>query len=37
VATLGVAVLVVDSEAVELGVGGAVDREDLDRGVLDGL
>ena len=37
VATLGVTVLVVDSEAVELGVGGTVDGVNLHRGVLDGL
>jgi hypothetical protein len=37
VATLGVAVLVVNGEPVELGVGSSVDGEDLDRGVLDGL
>lgn len=37
VAALGVTVLVVDGDAVELGVGGGVDREDLHRGVLDGL
>jgi hypothetical protein len=37
VAALGVAVLVVDGETVELSVGGAVDREDLHGRVLDGL
>jgi hypothetical protein len=37
VAALGVTVLVVDGDAVELGVGGGVDREDLNGGVLDGL
>lgn len=36
-ATLGVAVFVVDGQTVELGVGGSVDRVDLDWGVLDGL
>lgn len=37
VATLGVAILVVDSDAVELDVGGTVDGKDLNWGVLDGL
>lgn len=37
VAALGVAVLVVDGDTVELSVGGAVDREDLHGRVLDGL
>ena len=37
VAALGVAVLVVDGDAVELGVGGGVDGEDLNGRVLDGL
>jgi hypothetical protein len=37
VATLSVAVLVVDGETIELGVGSSVNGEDLDRRVLDGL
>ena len=36
-AAVGVTVLVVDSDVVELSVGGAVDREDLHGRVLDGL
>lgn len=34
--TLGVTVLVVDGDAVELNVGGAIDGEDLNGRVLDG-
>ena len=37
VAAVGVTVLVVDGDVVDLELGGSVDGEDLDGGVLDGL